>query len=55
MKLKDIKVGMRLYDRWWPYTRGKVVEVLKTRIKIMMGDESITYDKGHCQFLERVK
>jgi hypothetical protein len=56
MKLDDIKVGDNVRDaRMW----GRVVEVLKTRVKVQMyssdnystDPEIKTYDRAHCQFL----
>ena len=55
MKFKDIKLKMKVYDKWWPTTySGRVVKKLKTRIHIetRLG-EIIVYDKTHCQFLEK--
>ena len=45
------KVGMEVYDSWWPWKSGTVCEVLKTRIKVCMSEGIVTYDKGHLQFL----
>jgi hypothetical protein len=66
MLYKDIKKGMRVHDTWWPFeTRGNVVEILKTRIRIKFlapppgygwnasDDNVVTYDMGHCQFLKK--
>lgn len=57
MKIEDIKVGTNVRDgRMW----GRVIEVLKTRVKVQMyssdnysSDPEIkTYDRAHCQFLQ---
>ena len=54
MKLDDIKVGMKVFDRWWPWRSGFVKKVLKTRIYVYMGPEDLVrYDRAHCQFLEK--
>jgi hypothetical protein len=51
-----MKVGMRVRDRWYVLDReGTVVEVLKTRVKLRFGDFAVTYDKAHCQFLEKAE
>lgn len=57
MRFSDIKVGMMVQDSWWPLsTYGRVIEVLKTVIKVdNLRGEIITYDKSHCQFLEKFK
>lgn len=52
MKLVNIKKGMRVSDRWWPWSVGTVAEVLKTRVRIQFGSEVVTYDAQHVQFLE---
>jgi len=50
-------VGMRVYDRWWPWRMGKIVRVLKTRIRVEWSDtgEYWSYDRAHQQFLEPYK
>ena len=52
------KVGMKVYDSWWPWRMGKIVKVLKTRVKIAgrpiwseYAAKIETYDKAHLQFL----
>ena len=48
-------VGDMVYDRWWPWRIGRVVKVLRTRVKIRFQDTPTrisTYDNAHCQFLE---
>ena len=55
-----MKKGLRVYDRWYsrdyhsPWGDGTVVEVFKTRIKVLFDTdpEPITYDASHIQFLE---
>lgn len=57
MKFKDIKVGMRVFDRWYIETWGTVTEVLKTRVKVRLdnyADRTVTYDKAHVRFLELI-
>lgn len=50
MKFKDIKVGMKVEDG---LLRGRVIEILKTRVKVQLDLGPIrTYDRAHCQFLE---
>ncbi len=52
---KAIRLSDVVYDRWWVWKLGKVVQVLKTRLKVMWSDGRIdTYDKPHQQFLERL-
>lgn len=58
MKITECKVGLRVTDSWFPgWGIGKIVEVLKTRVKIRYvmdeGGPPITYDKAHIQFLRR--
>ena len=56
MKLRTLKRGHFVYDRWFPGQGvGRVEEVLKTRAKIRFGKDLHTYDAAHCQFLERVR
>lgn len=47
------KVGDKVYDRWYPFVNGTIVEVLKTRVKVDFGDpeEIITFDRDHIKFL----
>lgn len=51
--MRGLLVGDFVHDRWYPYKRGKIVKVLKTRIHIMwIGDGEIeVYDNAHQQFL----
>jgi hypothetical protein len=53
----DFKKGDEVYDTWYPYSMGRVVEVLKTRMKIKfyMVRRAIVYDKAHYRFLRKVK
>lgn len=54
-KLKDIRVGDFYTDEWYyEYGMGKVVEVLKTRVKIHFSEinKVMTYDRDHVKFLE---
>jgi hypothetical protein len=53
MKLKEFKIGMKVYDRWWSDKTGVVKDILKTRVKIKFKDDLTTYDLAHLQFLER--
>lgn len=57
MKLKEIREGMKVYDRNYPWLRGEVREVLKTRVKVHfpLEDDLVTYDEAHCQFLEETE
>lgn len=42
-------------DRWWPWRIGRVIKVMKTRIKVRWAHGEIeTYDNAHLQFLERL-
>lgn len=34
MNPKDLRVGMKVYDRWHPEVAGIVVKVLKTRVHV---------------------
>ncbi len=57
-----IKVGMKVEDTWYPlWGIGKVVKVLKTRIKVLFPYVNITgrfetlpvtYDMAHTVFLK---
>ncbi len=51
--MKEFRVGIQVYDRYWPWEIGTVTAVLKTRIKIRFFDGTRTYDKQHYRFLER--
>ena len=52
MKVRP-KRGARVIDRWFPgWGVGIVRVVLKTRIKVEFGHETMTYDNAHVQFLE---
>lgn len=56
--MKKFKVGDKVWDSWWPWRKGKVVKVLKTRVHIHF-DKTIwdyasgiwNYDKAHFSFL----
>jgi hypothetical protein len=56
MKFKDLKIGMKVEDRWYPeWGVGTVLKVLKTRAHILferVNSERYSYDKAHVQFLE---
>ena len=49
----EIKKGMRVHDRWFPWLAGTVKKVLKTRVKIRFDDDNmdVVYDIPHLQFL----
>lgn len=48
-----MKVGQKVYDRWWPWWGiGKVTKVFKTRVRVEFPNKTLTYDKAHLQFLE---
>jgi hypothetical protein len=50
------KVGDKVYDTWWPYWGlGKVVLVLKTRVKVKFSEHMFVYDKAHCKFLKKAE
>ena len=56
ISIKKIKKGHKVYDRWYLWKGiGVVLKVLKTKVKIKFGDEIITYDIPHLQFLEYKK
>jgi transcription elongation factor GreA-like protein len=54
MKIEDLKVGNKIYDRWYPgWGVGTVTKILKTRVHIdfsIRGHE--VYDESHLQYLE---
>ena len=54
MKFSDLKVGMKVYDRWWPWQVFIVAAVLKTRARLRRGatERIQVYDRAHVQFLE---
>lgn len=56
MKIEDMKRGMFVEDRWfWDWGIGKVMKVLKTIVIINFSVVGrVTFDKNHCQFLERI-
>jgi len=52
MKFSDLKVGMKVADRWFLHWGiGVVRDLLKTRVVIKFPDGDTTYDKAHVQFL----
>lgn len=51
MMLKELKVGMKVRDRYWPAIIGKVVKVSKTRCHIMFYDGIQVYSKANIRFL----
>lgn len=53
MKLEQLKVKQRVYDRWWYWKVGRVTKVLKTRVHVEFDNGVAVYDRAHCQFLER--
>ena len=54
MKFSDLKTGMIVYDKWYPWENGIVTKILKTRVKIKFSNQGIiTYDKSHVYFLEK--
>lgn len=54
MKFSELKVGMKVEDRWYPHWgTGVVRDLLKTRVIIKYPDGDTKYDKGHVQFLEK--
>jgi len=51
--MRGLQVGDFVHDRCYPYERGKIVKVLKTRIHVMwIGVREIeVYDNTHQHFL----
>ncbi len=46
------KVGDKIYDSWWPWRKGKITKVLKTKVHVAFNDiDAWEYDKAHYQFL----
>jgi hypothetical protein len=57
MKYTELKVGLKVKDRWFPeFGTGKITKVLKTYTQVKFANTAVnvTYDKGHVQFLDRV-
>ena len=46
MDIKEIKKGMRVHDRWFPWLAGTVKKVLKTRVKIRFDDDKFLVEEG---------
>lgn len=56
MRIEEARVGTRVYNRTDRFRRGRIVEVMKTRIKVQWLDGDIeTYDRAHVQFLEKIR
>lgn len=56
MTFASIRVGAKVYDRWWPWQCGVIIKKMRTKVRIRRNDSQIiTYDRAHCQFLEPVK
>lgn len=63
MKIKEMRVNQKVYDRWYPELGGGIVlKVLKTRCHISYNrgfyDPNPVvwiYDISHLQFLEKTK
>jgi len=58
MKITELKVGMRVYDRWYlDWGIGVVDKVMKTKvfIKFPYPKGMMKYDEDHTQFLARDK
>lgn len=55
MKKEDIRVGKRVFDRWWPWHAGVITKSTKTRtyVKWDYGD-TWPYDNAHIQFLDPI-
>lgn len=54
MKFDELKVGLKVADRWFPqWGMGKVTILLKTRVVVKYPDGDTTYDKEHVKFLEK--
>ena len=51
------KVGMLVYDRWWPWKVGRVTKVTKstTHVLWISGGDKVIYDRPHQKFLAEYK
>lgn len=56
LTIKSIRVGMKVFDRWWPWERRGIVIKKTTRsVVVRWLDRSVwRYDRDHCVFLSRV-
>ncbi len=56
MKITELKVGMKVYDTWYPsWGTGVVDKILKTRafINFPYPKNMMKYDEEHTQFLAK--
>ena len=55
MKITELKVGMKVYDRWYLlWGTGIVTKILKTRVFVKFPGFKVTkYDAAHVKFLAR--
>lgn len=54
MNFSELEVGLQVKDRWFPsWGIGKITILLKTRVVVKYLHDTVTYDKGHVQFLTR--
>lgn len=52
MTYEDMKIGMKVYDSWWPsWGKGDIIVISKTIVKIKFKDGIKTYDVPHLRFL----
>ena len=47
MEFSELKMYQRVYDRFSGRVSGRVVEILKTRVKVQFAHDIVTYDKPH--------
>jgi hypothetical protein len=54
MTQKQMKKGVQVVDRWWPWYTGVITWVGRTRYKVtwLNTGRVMVYDKDHIQFLE---
>lgn len=53
MKWTQMKIGTRVFDRWYWWRIGAIVKVMKTRVDIYWSSGATQrYDRDHVQFLE---
>ncbi len=53
MKLPQVKIGLQVFDRWWPWRIGVIVKKSRTRVWVQFSPSEVTrFDFAHLQFLE---
>jgi hypothetical protein len=53
--VRPFKVGVKVYDTWWPHRFGVIKVVTKTRVVVeWLGGEVWRYDQAHTKFLRRM-